>query len=137
MNGIEIYRSAWRPERLSRLTWTGRQLRHGCRCLTAMRWYRRHWGRGRTMRFRRGLRWCEGERGRRILWRGWRGKVAHASKLGVPVADLPHPRLELLHTLSHKAKESIEILDADVEHRGILLERFGLLVDTHSLLWSM
>ena len=52
------------------------------------------------------------------------------------MADLPHARLELLHTLCHKAKESIEILDADVEHRGILLECFSLLVDTHSLLWS-
>lgn len=52
------------------------------------------------------------------------------------MTDLLHARLKLLHTLSHKAKEPIELLDADVEHRGSLLECFGLLEDTHSLLWS-
>ena len=52
------------------------------------------------------------------------------------MADLLHARLELRHTLSHKAEESIELLDADVEHRGILLECLHLLVYTHSLLRS-
>jgi len=92
------------------------------------------------MGLRRGLWWHEREHGRRrdaweVLIQG-RGKVAHVGKLRVPVADLLHARLELLHTLSHKAKESIELLDADVEHRGSLLECVNLLEDAHSLLWS-
>jgi hypothetical protein len=53
------------------------------------------------------------------------------------VADLLHACLELLHTLSHKAKESIELLDTDVEHRGSFLECVNLLVDAHSLLRSI
>ena len=65
-----------------------------------------------------------------------RGEVTYAAELGVPVADLLHARLELQHTLCHKGKESLELIDTDVEHRRHLLERFSLSVDAHNLLWS-
>ena len=105
-----------------------------------MRRYRGHLGWGWTMGLRCVLRWCEGERGQRwdacenhLLRQGW---LAYAIELGVPVADLLHARLELVHTLSDKSKESLELLDADVEYRGSLLERISLPEDALSLLWS-
>ena len=83
----------------------------------------------------RGLRGYQGERRQmcedRLLW----GEVTYAAELGVPVADLLHARLELLHTLYHKSKESLELIDTDVEHRRNLLKRFSLPEDAHSLLW--
>jgi len=66
----------------------------------------------------------------------WQGKVAHVSECGVPMADLLHARLELMHTLSHKVKESPELLSANVEHWGIPGECVNLFVDANSLLWS-
>jgi len=89
------------------------------------------------MSLRRGLRWYQGERGLRCEDRLLRqGGVAYATELGVPVTDLLHARLERLHTLCHKSKESPELIDTDVEHRRILRERFSLLKDAHSLPWS-
>lgn len=88
------------------------------------------------MSLRWGLRWYQGERGQRREDRLLRrGEVAYATELEVPVAHLLHAGLELLHTLCHKSKESLELIDTNVEHR-VLRERFSLLKDPHSLLWS-
>lgn len=88
------------------------------------------------MSLRLGLRWYQGVRGQRREDRLLRRReVTYATELEVPVAHLLHACLELLHTLCHKSKESLELIDTNVEHR-VLRERFSLLEDPHSLLWS-